>query len=96
MTWTTITTITFETKDEVLGTIIRALAIKAAGKEIALGLTDSVLRHDGFYRFAFNQAEEEQFKGLVVATYVSEPCQRSLIISSDSNFRPRPSPQRSR
>jgi hypothetical protein len=45
--------VTFLSPDEVLASVIRALAVKSAGKQIVSGMTDAYLHENGCYRFGF-------------------------------------------
>ena len=78
------TKITFQSKDEVLAAVIRALASKTAGNQVVGGMTDAYLHTNGFYRFDFSHTQNEKFKGFV-AKYVPQEFQNTLSISLDSN-----------
>ena len=76
------TKVTFEIRDEVLAAIVRALAVKTAGKQAAGGMTDAALHANGFYHFKFNQSQAERFTGYV-AKYLPKEFQNTLAISQE-------------
>ena len=57
----------FQNRDVVLGAMVRALAIQAAGARVVGGMTGSYLQVHGFFRFALTPTEADRFKELVKA-----------------------------
>jgi len=77
--------VTFLNKDEILGAIVRALAVQVAGFQVVGGLNKNYLKANGFYPFIFaNSSQVERFKSLIKC-YVPSEFQASLQIAEDSN-----------
>jgi hypothetical protein len=78
------TKVTILNRDEILGAIIRALAVQAAGFQVVGGMNAEYLKQNGFYRFPFASLDQvERFKTLV-KDYVPDRFHNSLQIAQDT------------
>lgn len=74
------TKVSITNRDDVLGSVILALATRCAGQQIAGGHTKEALALNGFFRLNFhNQQQVEKFTGYV-KKYVAETLQSSVQI----------------
>ena len=76
------TTLKFLQDDEALAAIIRALATKVAGHGIVSGMTDEVLKRNGYYEFPFDYFQEQQFKSYLTG-YLRDEHRTTLELTSD-------------
>jgi hypothetical protein len=78
--------VTFSKPDEVLASVIRALAAKSAGNQIVSGMTDAYLRKNGCYIFEFiNSTQVSRFKKFLVE-YIPDRFQGLLKLTEASNL----------
>ncbi len=73
--------VTFSNPDEILGAIVRALAVQSAGFQAVGGMNKKYLQDNGYYRFEFSQSQFERFKTLI-NDYVPSALRETLQISS--------------
>jgi hypothetical protein len=77
--------VTFSDRDEILGAVIRALAVQAAGFQVVGGMNSAYLATNGFYRFKFsNPGQTARFIALV-RNYVPTTLQAKLSIEELPN-----------
>ena len=76
------TTIKFLKDDEALTAIIRALATKVAGHGIVSGMTDDILKKNGYYEFPFDYFQDQQFKSYLTGDLRGEH-RATLELTSD-------------
>jgi hypothetical protein len=79
------TKVVISNRDDILGSVILALATRSAGQQIAGGMTKGYLKENGFFvlRFA-NQDQVDRFRELV-RDYVPIQMQDVITISPTSN-----------
>jgi len=74
------TKVSFADRDEILGAIVRALAVQAAGFQVVGGMNAEYLKQNGFYLFSFSANQVDRFKGLI-RDYVPDRFQPSIQIA---------------
>jgi hypothetical protein len=58
--------VTFSQRDEIVGAIVRALAVQCAGFQVVGGLKDNYLTKHGYYPMTFsNEGQLHNFSGLL-------------------------------
>lgn len=72
-------------KDNILGSVILALATRCAGQQIASGNTVDFLAANGFFRLRFSNQQQAEKLARLVKEYVPESMQRHIQIVPDSN-----------
>ena len=79
------TKVTISNKDDILGSVILALGTRAAGQQIAKGMTKDYLKSNGYFILEFRyQYQIKRFKELV-EEYVSAEMQSQIEIKSISS-----------
>lgn len=76
--------VTLLDRDEILGAIVRALAVQVAGFQIVGGMNRKYLEQNGYYRFRFSMAQFDRFQGLV-KDYVPERFQLLIHLAGERN-----------
>lgn len=74
--------VTFSIRDEILGALVRALAVQAGGFQMVKGLTGDYLMKNGFYRFALDRQQSSRFKTLL-SNYLRPEHHKSLELAED-------------
>jgi len=74
--------VTFSNRDEILGAVVRALAVQAAGFQVVSGMNAEYLRQNGSYRFEFSQDQLERFQ-IFVRDYVPDKLRQLIEITPD-------------
>jgi len=59
------TKVSIQNRDEILGAIVRALAVQVAGFQVVGGMNKEYLKRNGYYLFKFSQEQFDRFKSLV-------------------------------
>jgi len=72
----------FSNRDEILGALVRALAVQAGGFPMATGLTGGYLKKNGFYRFDLDNHQAGRFK-TSLSNYLRPEHHGSLEIADD-------------
>lgn len=72
--------VTFSDRDEILGALVRALAVQAGGFQMASGMNGDYLKKNGFYRFPFSKTQTDRFRTLI-KNYLSPQFQDLLQIT---------------
>jgi hypothetical protein len=75
--------VSISNRDEILGAIVRALAVQAAGFQTVGGMNKLYLQEHGYYKFKFHADQFEKFKSLVNG-YVPDRLLQQIQISEDS------------
>jgi hypothetical protein len=70
-------------RDEILGAIIRTLAVQAVGFQTVGGMNKRYLKDHGYYKFKFSTGQFEKFKSLVNG-YVPDKLLQTIQITEDS------------
>jgi hypothetical protein len=79
------TKVTISNRDDILGSVLLALATRCAGQQIAGGMTKGYLKENGFFVLNFaNQNQIDQFTNFV-RDYVPAHMQDVITINPDSN-----------
>lgn len=73
------TRVEISSRDEILGAIVRALAVQVAGFQMAGGKSGASLMAHGYYDFDFSPSQVHKFETLV-HDYVSENLRRQIKI----------------
>lgn len=68
--------------DEILGAIIRALAVQAAGFQVVGGMNAVYLKAHGYYRFKFNPKQFHRFQSMV-SDYIPEQFRNQIQITEE-------------
>lgn len=77
--------ITFSQRDEILGAIVRALAVQCAGFQVVGGLKKNYLTKHGFYPMKFKYERQlHNFSGLL-DDYLPDQLKTGVKIETDSN-----------
>ena len=76
--------VTLLDRDEILGAIVRALAVQVAGFQVVGRMNRKYLEQNGYYQFPFSQVQSVKFQTLV-KSYIAERFQPSIRIAEDSN-----------
>jgi hypothetical protein len=74
--------VTFLDRDEILGALVRALAVQAAGFQVVGGMNAEYLKQKGFYLFQLSQPQADRFKSLV-KSYIPDRLQELIQITDD-------------
>jgi len=69
-------------RDEILGAIVRALAVQAGGFHMVGGMNSNYLRRNGFYRFPLSHDQSDKFRSLI-KNYVPDRLQNLLQIADE-------------
>jgi hypothetical protein len=72
-------------RDDVLGSVILALATRCAGQQIAGGHTKEALATNGFFRLNFNNQQQVDKFAAYLQKYVPESMQTLLRLEPNSN-----------
>lgn len=75
------TKVTFSNRDEILGAIIRALAVQVAGFQVVGGMNKNYLNENGYYLFQFSDAQLSRFNNLI-KEYVPERFHNTIQIGA--------------
>ncbi len=76
------TKVSIQNRDEILGAIVRALAVQVAGFQVVGGMNKEYLKQNGFYDFKFSGVQVDRFRTLV-NEYV--PDKLSVLIKIEAN-----------
>ncbi len=76
------TKVTISNRDEILGAIVRALAVQVAGFQIVGGMNKKYLQENGYYLFQFSAPQLSRFQNLV-EEYVPEKLTSLILIASN-------------
>jgi len=74
--------VTFSDRDEILGAIVRAIAVQAGGFHMVGGMGGDYLRTNGFYKFPLSPEQSTRFRGLI-KNYVPNQFQNVLQITDE-------------
>jgi len=77
-----ISKVTFARPDEILGAIVRALAVQAAGFQVAGGMNAEYLKRHGFYRFEFSKKQSDRFEQMFTE-YVPDKFRTMIQIAEE-------------
>jgi hypothetical protein len=76
------TKVTFLDKDEILGALVRALAVQVAGFQVVGGMNAEYLNRKGFYLFQLSEPQANRFKSLI-KSYIPDRLQQLIQITDD-------------
>lgn len=72
-------------KDDILGSVILALATRSAGQQIASGMTKDYLKLNGYFILKFRYRYQiDRFRGLI-KEYIPKHMQSQIDIKPNSN-----------
>jgi hypothetical protein len=74
--------VTFSDRDEILGAMVRALAVQAGGFHMVGGMGGDYLRKNGFYRFPLSAEQSNRFRTLI-KNYLADAFQSLLLITDE-------------
>ena len=78
------TKVAITNRDDILGSVILALATRSAGQQIASGMTKQYLKEKGFFLLQFRYQEQiERFTNFI-SKYVPLDMQDFIVITPDS------------
>jgi hypothetical protein len=75
--------VTVSNRDEILGAILRALAVQSAGFQTVGGMNKQYLQDHGYYRFRFHTDQFDRFKALV-KSYIPDRFQQTVEITAEN------------